>query len=438
MSAQLLTAPAVGVIRDAGHHNDDRVRLASREGFFPHKGLKVTLDHHCLSTDTELEVLLDNTVIVQHIVTAAELHSPLTIHVGPEHLTKDLHELNYRVKRNNQAFQTCDQPVTVHIVIKTMDDLGPDDGTTPYCGSFAQIGISYPKDKKNACFLTEPTNEKVKYLLGAGDPILADDYLYVIDSNTRDVVIYYASSLERRATLPTPFTSTKLGGVSPDLLYSYVYDSYRTQILRIGNNGQHDSIDFEDFLRVVLLNKAGDRLYVASKSYLEVRAAPSGESLNLAIPFDNNITDLALHPNGRYLYASTYYYEGGTPYTKIYVLRTHSLSTLSLITLSGIADKIVISPDGSRLYTAAEFTGEISLIDTATNKTIKVSKSTLQPYNIGVSADGKHVYVTEIAKASIWVLDSESLDIVRTIEGGRSLMRGLLGAPDDTLFVAHL
>ncbi|VVO78646.1 hypothetical protein PS862_01707 [Pseudomonas fluorescens] len=436
----ILTAPAVVVIRDTVDQDDYRVRLASCEGFLPHKGLNVTIDDPCMSPGTELELLLDDQVIVRHIVTAAELHTPLTVQVGPENLTKDLHELNYRVKRNNQPFQTCDQPATVHIVIKSMTDLGLDEVTSRYRGSFARIHISYPQDEQYASPPTTLANEKIVLVQGLNSLVLdqVNPFLHFVAINRSEIcaIDTRTGTIVRRHQ--TSFSGAKIGGLSPDGVYAYIHDRVNKNILKLNTvTGEaHDIAITIDIPREMVLSKSGERLYVATSSDLEVIDTPS-QGVIRRLPI-KNIIGLAIHPDGRHLYVFTLIGEGSTVYTWIHAYDTQSFEWVRRNLISGFVEGIAISPDGARLYVADEWNGKISLITTANHQTIKVSKSVRRPYRLGVSADGRHVYVTETDQTTIWVLDAESLDIVRVLEGGRFYIRALLGGPDDTIFALHL
>ncbi|QKG66230.1 hypothetical protein HP062_11930 [Pseudomonas sp. B14-6] len=139
-----LTAPSVKVNLDTLDWKDTGIRLASREDFFPYNGVNVTIADPCLASDNELELLLDDKVIARHIITTADAGSPLMIHVKPEDLTEGRHELSYRVKINNQPFQTCEQRAEIHVALRSLTDLRLEKVTSRHHGPFAQIQISYP------------------------------------------------------------------------------------------------------------------------------------------------------------------------------------------------------------------------------------------------------------------------------------------------------
>ncbi|WP_411959978.1 hypothetical protein ACK3BE_23240 [Pseudomonas mandelii] len=139
-----LTAPSVKVNLDTLDWKDTGIRLASREDFFPYNGVNVTIADPCLAPDNELELLLDDKVIARHIITTADAGSPLTIHVKPEDLTDGRHELSYRVKINNQPFQTCEQRAEIHVALRSLTDLRLEKASSRHHGPFAQIQISYP------------------------------------------------------------------------------------------------------------------------------------------------------------------------------------------------------------------------------------------------------------------------------------------------------
>jgi YVTN family beta-propeller protein len=83
---------------------------------------------------------------------------------------------------------------------------------------------------------------------------------------------------------------------------------------------------------------------------------------------------------------------------------------------SGKAIKVVVSPDGSRLYLWFKGESGVSVIDTATNKTIATVGGATT--DVAVSPDGHYVYATNKTQRTVAVIDAATNNVTKTIAVG--------------------
>lgn len=80
---------------------------------------------------------------------------------------------------------------------------------------------------------------------------------------------------------------------------------------------------------------------------------------------------------------------------------------------TGEADShmFVLTPDGSRVFTANVFAGSVSVVDTHARKLITTIPVAKQVQRISISPDGRHVYTHDQEKARIAVIDTSTNSI---------------------------
>ncbi|HUH67639.1 MAG TPA: YncE family protein [Mycobacterium sp.] len=141
-----------------------------------------------------------------------------------------------------------------------------------------------------------------------------------------------------------------------------------------------------------------------------------------AVPVDNQVTDLAVTPDGSRLYALTskrnsyYQYDQGA----IAVIDTATRRVIDTIAVGVSPDTLRISPDGTRIYVIHPDTHSISAVDPATRSTkIIVLQDT--PLCATVTPDSTHIYLTGLR--SLIVVDNTT-NTAETIPVG-DLPRGV-------------
>jgi YVTN family beta-propeller protein len=97
---------------------------------------------------------------------------------------------------------------------------------------------------------------------------------------------------------------------------------------------------------------------------------------------------------------------------------------------------VAAAPDGSRLYFTSEGNASLDVVDSKTLQVIKRIPLTARPNNVAISKDGRQVYAAIIAApGAIDVIDTVSLEKVKTIphEGG---VHNVYVTPDNKHIVA--
>lgn len=150
------------------------------------------------------------------------------------------------------------------------------------------------------------------------------------------------------------------------------------------------------------LSPDGGTLFVRDSLGRTIRAIDTATLSATDIPADHDVTVLAVSPDGRHLFVSTF------PDLLVYDTRTH-VPVRSFDDLGG-ARFLVFSPDGSMLYTA-NFDGDtLAVIDTTTlaHTTVHVSP---HPTNAVVSPDGQQLFLLN-GDGTVSVLDA----VTKTVE----------------------
>jgi YVTN family beta-propeller protein len=178
------------------------------------------------------------------------------------------------------------------------------------------------------------------------------------------------------------------------------------------------------------LTPDGTKLYVANAASWGVTVIDTTTLTALgtipAFP-DALARTMAVQPNGSRIYLA---------HGSVTVIDTTTDTVLANIPTDGW--RLVISPDGSRLYVHSQFSNRIDVIDTATNTiiaTIPLPASGPDPEVIAITADGKHVYATNFNASSVSVIDTLTNSVMT--KPFPMLPVGLTTSPDSsTAFIA--
>lgn len=119
---------------------------------------------------------------------------------------------------------------------------------------------------------------------------------------------------------------------------------------------------------------------------------------------------IAISPDGSQLYVTlsttlrSSFSPGATDFS---ILNPSTLSTISTISLSGLApSNIAISPNGNTAY-VTDSAGDISIINLLTQAHTEVSTA-FTPYGIAITPDGSNVYFTSTDTTNIGILNTSS------------------------------
>ncbi|OIN44183.1 hypothetical protein BLL37_06665 [Pseudomonas azotoformans] len=106
------------------------------------------------------------------------------------------------------------------------------------------------------------------------------------------------------------------------------------------------------------------------------------------------------------------------------------------IDVGALPARLVISPDGSRVYVTNYSSHTVSVISTATHKVIHTILGLNSPYAIAVSPDGGRLYVSNIGSQRVTVINTTSYGFINQITGFATPYTILLNKDGSRLYVA--
>ena len=103
----------------------------------------------------------------------------------------------------------------------------------------------------------------------------------------------------------------------------------------------------------------------------------------------------------------------------IAVVDTHSQKVLRVINAGSDPEQFDVSTDGKRLFVANEDAATLSVVDLEHGKVIQSIAVGIEPEGVGVSPDGRWVLVTNESDNTVTVIDTNTLKVVRSTRVGQ-------------------
>jgi YVTN family beta-propeller protein len=155
-------------------------------------------------------------------------------------------------------------------------------------------------------------------------------------------------------------------------------------------------------------------------SYAVVDSAPAGPASN----------GIAFHPDGTRWYVSSYSGQGVSELS----IGTNLL--LRTLPVSGANQEVVVSPDGTELYVAAEQSG-VHVIRLSDGSDIGTISGTVGAFGMALSPDGTLLYVTSAQAGTVEVVDRAAHAVLRTYFVGGTPRRVAVKADGSVAVVAN-
>ena len=161
----------------------------------------------------------------------------------------------------------------------------------------------------------------------------------------------------------------------------------------------------------------------------------STNEFTATIGVDGIPEEIAINPDGKKIYVTLKDIE------TISVIDTATLEYVATVPIK-YPHGVAVSPDGTKVYVANSSTydyykGNVSIIDTATNKVTDMVKVGNYPYGIVVSPDGTKVYVTNHWDNTVSAIDIATNSVTATVPVGKA-PAGVAFYPDGTkVYVAN-
>ena len=99
------------------------------------------------------------------------------------------------------------------------------------------------------------------------------------------------------------------------------------------------------------------------------------------------------------------------------VIDTATNSVTATITVGSAPEGVAVSPDGSTVYVANQHSNNVSVIDTATNRVSATIPVGSEPGGVAVTPDGSKVYVANLASKTVSVIATATNTVTDTITG---------------------
>jgi len=179
------------------------------------------------------------------------------------------------------------------------------------------------------------------------------------------------------------------------------------------------------------LSPAGDRVYVTRTDGFVIPISTATRTTLGSISVPNGPWGIAFRTSGTDSLMYVTARDGGS----ITEIDTKTMTVLRSFNLGGRPHGLVISPDGSTLYAADNFTGSVKAVSTATGE-VTTSVALPGAFGIAISPDGSTLYVTT-DNATAAVVATSTLTITKLYETGAS-GRQVVATPDgSTAYAAN-
>ena len=259
--------------------------------------------------------------------------------------------------------------------------------------------------------------------------------LYVIGCNGSISIINALDYTER--TVVRDASTAEIISPTDNYLYLAHNQGRNSWVSAMSEDGTTaTSVPVDSYASALTLSPDGSRLYVASSRPRSTRQRHHGSisvidtatfMLIDVIAMQFSPDTIVVSPDGSRVY-TTHYHKNAVSAIE---LASHSHT---LIGLDDAPLDVAVSPDGELVYVTNLHC--LALIDTATNVAESLPIGDL-PRQLHISGDGKQAYVTDLGHHSVWVLDPVDKSIIAMVELGRNPEALTLSVDEEYLYVAE-
>ena len=244
---------------------------------------------------------------------------------------------------------------------------------------------------------------------------VGSDNVTVIDTASRSTVATISALTDAEALATTATSLLVRTASGPNGRLSIINPATRTTT---------STIDSQEFFNYGGLAVSPDQgfAYLVSQSEI-TRINLGNSSVTKSASVLNSYSELAIHPSGNTLWATSY--NSGT----ITAFNTSTMSTISTITPGFGLIGITVSSDGSKLYVADCMPGSVLVFDSTNLTQIDSIPVSGCPYKVALSPTGNDIFVSRLSAGKVTVIDGATNTVSREIVVGNS-PRGLAVTPD--------
>jgi YVTN family beta-propeller protein len=251
-------------------------------------------------------------------------------------------------------------------------------------------------------------------LVAAVCPIMQakTNYAYVanLSDNTVSVVNISNDTVVKTITVGTnPFAvAVDEAGKS---VYVGNFGSNNVSVISTSTNAVTATIPVQTQPQGVAVSPNGKTVYVANGSsgtVSVINTATKKVTANISVP--GQPAGVAVTPNGAFVYVANY---GAN---NVAVINTITNAVVASVPAGTGPTWVAISPDGTTVYVTNQTSSSVTVIQTATNTVANTITLTSVPYGNGVSPDGQWLYV--VSSGSVTVINTATQAVAATIPTG--------------------
>ncbi|HEY5648346.1 MAG TPA: beta-propeller fold lactonase family protein, partial [Nitrospiria bacterium] len=286
--------------------------------------------------------------------------------------------------------------------------------------------------------------------------VYGPDHLYVTLKGMRE--FYVIDRKDFRSVQTVPVKSPPCGGfITKDGrdLYIALGEEDEIAIVDTASNTMRTQIPLKtpgvDYMDPggMAVSPDGKTVYVANESSNNLSVVDlKTQAIRKNIPLGIGPQDVAMTPDGKTLYVTDFY--------SIRIVNTLSgevIGNLKLRDASQDSDRtyvqedgeeilqgprdIIMAPDGKSVYAALEDSGEIAVVDTATNRIRNLVDVGAYPGGLAISPDGRFLYVAHRGGEEVSVLDTRKDRVVKKVRVGKGPWDIAVSPDGDKVYVVN-
>jgi YVTN family beta-propeller protein len=241
--------------------------------------------------------------------------------------------------------------------------------------------------------------------------------VYITNVGNHTVAVIDTATNTVTATIPLQGSLFGLA-VTPDGRKLYVANQVGSvAVIDTETNTVTATIPVGDTPDGVAVTPDGRKVFVTNISANNVSVIDTAsDTVTATIPVGINPLGLAVSPDGSKVYVAC------VNSNAVLVIDAATNAVIASIPDIMTPNNLAVAPDGSALYVTGP-DGIVLVINTATNTvsaTIPILGIFPSPFGVGVTPDGRKVFVTNINSNNVSVIDTASDTVVDTIPVGRS------------------
>jgi len=201
-------------------------------------------------------------------------------------------------------------------------------------------------------------------------------------------------------------------------------------VINTSTNEVADTIGVDGIPEEIAINPDGKKIYVALNDIEAISVIDTATFEDIAMVPVEYPQGVAVNPDGTKVYvanSSTYdYYKGN-----VSIIDTATNKVTAMVKVGNYPYGIVVSPDGTKVYVTNHRDNTVSAIDIATNSVTATVPVGNAPAGVAFNPDGTKVYVVNSGSNTVSVIDTATNTVITTVSVG-AFPEEIAVSPDGT------